>query len=112
MGEWLTPPQGKIPFVFGPASTTSGYYALEDAARGSALETLSLHQREATLWYRALTLHLEAQKGKWPPLPDIGTELQRFARNAQIDLLALSACCKTGWGCHHCAYEEALARPR
>jgi len=92
MSEWMNPPQREVPFVFGSASTTSGYYALEDAGRANAAETLSHHQREATLWYRALTLHLDAQQGKWPPLPDGGSELQRYARNTQIDLLALSLC--------------------
>lgn len=90
--DWLKPPDSDIPLVYGPASTTLGYYELEEASRGNAHNTLSNHQRESILWYRGLTLHLEAQRGRWDPLPGDGTKKVRIARTAQIDLLALSLC--------------------
>ncbi len=92
MIDWLTPPGSDIPLVRDPAATTLGYYALDEASRGNAFDTLSNHQRESILWYRALTLHLEAQRGRWDPLPGDGTKKVRRARTVQIDLLALSLC--------------------
>ena len=92
MVDWLKPPQRDIALVYGPASTTLGYYELEEASRANALETLSQHPRETELWYRALTLHLEILRGRWTPLSGDGSKKQWIARNAQIDLLALALC--------------------
>lgn len=92
MNDWLKPPQRDIPLVYGPAPTTLGYYALEEASRENALRTMSGHQRETALWYRALTLHLQAQDGNWTPLPTPKGEQFHHAQTAQIDLLALGLC--------------------
>ncbi len=90
--DWLETPDSPIPLVRGPASLTLGYYALEEASRGNASETLTHHQRESVLWYQALTLHLDAQRGRWTPRPGDGTKDGEHARTAQIDLLALGLC--------------------
>ena len=91
MDDWLKSPSSPVPLVFGSPATTRAYYALEEAGRSNAVETLSHHQMESTLWYRALTLHLELQDGKWTPLPSRDDD-DRRARNTQIDLLALGLC--------------------
>jgi hypothetical protein len=92
VSDWLKPPQRDFPLVYGPSTTTLGYYELEETSRANAMETMTQHRRETALWYRALTLHLEVQKGKWTPLAWDGTEEQRHAKTAQIDLLALGLC--------------------
>lgn len=89
MKDWLKTPSRIIPFVYGPASVTLGYYELEEASRSNAARAIVEHGHEVNLWYRALTLHMTAQRGRWEPVSIDDAPGRKTARSAQADLLGL-----------------------
>lgn len=75
-----------FPMLFGAPYIVDGYCSLEQAERGIAMETLSRHTREVSLWYRGLKLFLDPFNGEWP-LPDEEPAKELF--RLQVDILGL-----------------------
>lgn len=86
-GELVPSPRTRIAEVFGNKWAVWGYNDLEEIERLTRLQTLTSHQNETHLWYRALTLYYVAQLGTWD---FAGTpENERNAKGIQVDLLGL-----------------------
>jgi hypothetical protein len=87
--EWVAPISEVIPEVRGTKWEVGGYNTLEMAERRAALESMSAHQVEVRLWYRALTLYVQSQFDQWDLESDSATEGEFRTSYVQMDLLGL-----------------------